>query len=177
MVSFSKQTKINDINLLRPLINISKNDLIYTSKKIFKVYVNDPSNKKEIYKRTRIRNLIDSFEKEGLDKNKFLLTINNLQISNSSIKFYVEKNLIENTFFSTNHRQLILNSNFFKQSEEVIFRSFSMVLNLVNRKYYPARGKKLKYVIDRISKKDEVKLTLGGCVIQKINQTVFIIKE
>ena len=177
LVSFSKQTKINDINLLRPLINISKNDLIYTSKKIFKFYVNDPSNKKEIYKRTRIRNLIESFEKEGLDKNKFLLTINNLQISNSSIKFYVEKNLIENTFFSKKYRQVILNSNFFKQSEEVIFRSFSMALNLVNRKYYPSRGKKLKYVIDRISKNDEVKLTLGGCVIQKINQTVFIIKE
>ena len=177
LVSFSKETRLNGINLLRPLINISKNDLIYTSKKIFKFYVNDPSNKKEIYKRTRIRNLIESFEKEGLDKNKFLLTINNLQISNSSIKFYVEKNLIENTFFSTKHRQVILNSNFFKQSEEVIFRSFSMALNLVNRKYYPARGKKLKYVIDRISKKDEVKLTLGGCVIQKINQTVFIIKE
>ncbi len=105
MVSFSKETKLNGINLLRPLINISKNDLIYTSKKIFKFYVNDPSNKKEIYKRTRIRNLIESFEKEGLDKNKFLLTINNLQISNSSIKFYVEKNLIENTFFSTKHRQ------------------------------------------------------------------------
>ena len=177
LVSFSKKTQLNDINLLRPLINISKNDLIYTSKKVFNFYVEDPSNNKEIYKRTRIRNLIGNFEKEGLDKNKFLLTINNLQKSNSSNNFYVKKNLIENSFFLKKNRKLILNSNFFKQSEEVIFRSFATVLNLINKKFYQSRGKKIKYVIDKLSENKNIKLTLSGCVIQKINQTVFITKE
>ena len=177
LVSFSKKTTLNDVNLLRPLINISKKDLIYTSKKVFNFYVIDPSNQNEEFKRVRIRNLIENFEKEGLDKDKFLLTVKNLQESNSSIKFYVEKNLNQNTFFSKKNKHVILNGNFFKQSDEVMFRSFSIVLNLVNKKYYPSRGKKLKYVIDKLLENDDVKITLGGCVIQKINQTVFLTKE
>ena len=33
------------------------------------------------------------FEAEGLDKNKFILTIKNLKFANETIKFYTKKNL------------------------------------------------------------------------------------
>ena len=57
-VSFnSKIIENNGIYLCRPLLNCSKNELEYTSKKIFNFYINDPSNKDFKYKRTRIRKL------------------------------------------------------------------------------------------------------------------------
>ena len=37
--------------------------------------------------------------------------------------------------------------------------------------------KKIDDFIDKLLENDDVKITLGGCVIQKINQTVFLTKE
>ena len=45
---------------------------------MFNKYVEDPSNENEIFTRVRIRNLIKNLENEGLDKNKFKLSIQKL---------------------------------------------------------------------------------------------------
>ena len=66
---------------------------------MFSFFVKDPSNINENYKRTRIRNLLGSLEKEGLDIKKLKLTINNLKDSDKSIKFYVDRNLKKNVIF------------------------------------------------------------------------------
>ena len=44
-------------------------------------------------------------------------------------------------------------------------------------KYYAARGKKIVKLIDDIKRDRLSKATLGGCIIEKINQTVIISKE
>ena len=92
IVSLDKKTSINKVNILRPLIQIEKKDLIYISKKVFNKYVEDPSNENEIFKRVRIRNLIKNLENEGLDKNKFKLSIQKLKSVDQSIQFLCEKN-------------------------------------------------------------------------------------
>ena len=80
LVSLGKKTQQDKIDIIRPLLDLSKNDLIYISKNIFGFYVDDPSNKNDKFKRVKIRNLLKQLENEGLDRNKFLLTINNLKI-------------------------------------------------------------------------------------------------
>ena len=99
LVSFNKSVKYKDedLNILRPLLNLEKNDLINISKIVFKFFIKDPSNINEIYKRTRIRTLLEFLEKEGLNLKKLKLTIDNLRDSDKSIKFYVRKNLKDNS--------------------------------------------------------------------------------
>ena len=89
LISFSKNTKSRDqdLNIIRPLLNLEKKDLLYVSNKVFNFFVKDPSNINEDYKRTRIRNLLHALENEGLDLKKLKLTISNLKDSNESIKF------------------------------------------------------------------------------------------
>tara|TARA_B110000261_G_scaffold23910_1_gene25647 strand:+ start:125 stop:946 length:822 start_codon:yes stop_codon:yes gene_type:complete len=101
LISFNKNTTYKDkkLNILRPLLDIEKKDLIYIATKVFNFFIKDPSNINEEFKRTRIRNLLQSLEKEGLDKKKLILTINNLKDSDKSIKFYLNKNLKENAIF------------------------------------------------------------------------------
>ena len=45
------------------------------------------------------------------------------------------------------------------------------------KKNYNARGKKIDKIIHLISSKPSFKVTLGGCIIKKINETVIISKE
>ena len=70
---------VNNIKILRPLLNNNKKDLIYTAKKVFNFYVNDPSNYNDKFKRIRFRKLINSIKDEGFDENKFKLTLKNLK--------------------------------------------------------------------------------------------------
>ena len=55
LISLDKETYKNQVNLIRPLIKIDKNDLIYLSNFIFGMYIQDPSNDDDKFKRVKIR--------------------------------------------------------------------------------------------------------------------------
>ena len=177
LVSLGQKTQIKNFNLLRPLINFEKKDLIFISNFVFGFYVKDPSNLNTKFNRIKIRNLITQFEKMGLDKKKFQLTIENLKSSDSSLKFYVEKNKKENSFINNQKRELILKENFFDNSYEIIHRSLSDLIQIVGKKENPVRGKKISNILSKIRNKRFIKETLGGCVIKMVNQTIILTKE
>ena len=179
LISFKKKAKYRDqdLNIIRPLLNLEKKDLLYVSSKVFNFFVKDPSNINKDYKRTRIRNLLYSLQEEGLDIKKLKLTINNLKDSDRSIKFYVNKNLEKNSFFLKKKKIYILSHNFFDQSHEIIFRSLTQIIQKLGNKYYPTRGKSINELIKKISKKSFTKVTLGGCFIEIINETILISQE
>ena len=177
LISLDKRSKIQNQNILRPLIDQKKVDLVYISKKVFNFYVEDPTNLDEKFQRIRVRKLINELEKNGLNKEKFLQTIRNLKYSDNVVTFYVNENLKKNTFFSKKKNTLILNKFFFTQPYEVIFRALSESLKLVGKKYYSVRGKKLDKIINDIKNNPSLRSTLGGCIIEKVNETVIISKE
>jgi len=179
LISFSKNTKYRgqNLNIIRPLLNLEKKDLLYISNEVFSFFVNDPSNINKDYKRTRIRNLLHSLEKEGLDLKKLKLTINNLKDSDKSIKFYVDKNLKNNVVFLKRKNTYILNYNFFDQAHEIIFRSLTNLIQKLGKKYYPVRGKSINELIEKIDKKSFTKVSLGGCFVERVNETILISQE
>ena len=179
LVSFNKSVKYKDedLDILRPLLNLEKNDLINISKIVFKFFIKDPSNINEDYKRTRIRNLLYSLEKEGLDLKKLELTINNLKDSDKSIKFYVKRNLENNSVFLKKSNIYTLGYSFFDQSHEIIFRSLTTIIQKIGKNYYPVRGKSMNELIEGVNVKSFSKVTLGGCFIERINDTILISKE
>tara|TARA_B100000941_G_scaffold286866_1_gene261101 strand:+ start:582 stop:1610 length:1029 start_codon:yes stop_codon:yes gene_type:complete len=177
LISLDKKTKFKNKNLLRPLLDFQKKDLIFLSKKVFNFYVKDPTNEDNSYKRIRIRKLMSELQKDGLDKQKFLKTINNLKNSNTLIKFYVKKNIEKNSFYISKINKLILNKKFFQQPYEVIFRSIIELITLIGGRFYPPRGKKIDKIIKDIHNNRHIKVTLGGSIIEKVNQTVILSKE
>ena len=176
LISLDKEVHLNQVNLIRPLIEIDKKDLIYISNYIFGTYVEDPSNEDDKFKRVKIRNFLKQLSLEGFDRKKFFLTIKNLKFANENIEFYIKKNLEDNLTILTQKNNFILKENFFSQSNEVVFRSLSEVIKIVGKKYYVAMGKKIEKVIDLIRTKPSFKVTLGGCIIKKVNETVILSK-
>ena len=177
LVSLDKEITFKNKKLFRPLLDQKKIDLIYLSNYVFNFYVEDPSNTNEKYLRIVVRKLINNLKKNGLDDNKLLNTIKNLKYSNKTVDFYVNKNLQKNTFFHEKEKKFILSKKFFQQSYEVNFRSLSILINLIGKKYYSVRGKKIDNIIESIKNDSLFKATLGGCIIEKVNQTVIISKE
>tara|TARA_B100001123_G_C15140595_1_gene959321 strand:- start:95 stop:1150 length:1056 start_codon:yes stop_codon:yes gene_type:complete len=179
IVSFnSLQVRLdNNINICRPLIELKKNDLIYTAKKVFNFYLKDPSNKNSVFRRSRIRKLIQELKLEGLDFNKLKLTINNLSDSNNAINYYVRNNIKNNSKYIKNKSMYILSLKFFDNPDEIIFRSLSKLIKEVGQKYYSARGKSILNILNEINRQNFKKLTLSGCIIEKLNNSVIIYKE
>ena len=177
LISLDQKTQNEKVNLIRPLLNFDKKDLIYVCNYIFGSFIKDPSNEDDKFKRVKIRKFLKQLETEGLNRNKFLLTIKNLKFANETIKFYTKKNLDENTYFLEKNKSFILKENFFYNSSEVVFRSFTEIIKLIGKKYYPTRGKKIDTIIKLVNDKSSFKVTLGGCVIKKINHSIIVSKE
>ena len=154
-----------------------KKELVYISKRVFKFFVKDPSNQNINFQRTRIRKLIFDLNTEGLDKKKLNLTIRNLKSANSAINFYVEKNICDNAKFNKQKNTYILNKYFIDQPKEVIFRSISLILKKISDRYYSPRGKSISDLITKIKSTRSKKFTLGGCYIEKVNESILITRE
>ena len=66
---------------------------------------------------------------------------------------------------------------FFQNSEEIVFRSLNYIFTKISKKNYPPRGKKTIDLILKIKGKNFKKITLGGCLIEKVDRTVIISPE
>ncbi len=178
LTSLGKNSEFYKIKLLRPLVEVPKRDLEKLALIVFGKFIKDPSNKNYDFARIRIRKILKEFSKEGLETKKIDLTINNLKSASNALDFYVKKNLNENTTYFSNTKSYILNKNFFQNPHEVLLRSITMIFRDLSGKYYPPRGKKISRLLLSLSSKNGVKKTaLGGCLIEKLHETVVIHKE
>ena len=179
LVSMDKvsESNIDNIKIIRPLINNKKTDLKKISKIVFNYFVEDPSNIDENFKRIRIRKLINNLEFEGLDKNKLKLTIKNLKDSNNTINFYTKNNIDKNSYFFKERNTFFLNKLFFIQPHEITFRSFGEIIKKIGKRYYLPRGKSISSTLSDIKSPNFKKTTLGGCMIQKVSETVVVFPE
>ena len=174
----SKVTLDDKIFILRPLLDTSKKDLIYLSKNTFNFNVNDPSNLDDKFLRVKVRKLISNLEKDGLTFNKFKLSLNNLSKSNNALDYYVKKNIDDNSNYLKLTNSIILKDDFLKQPGEIVFRSFSELIQKIGNKDTFARGSKVENLLKYLrSTNNGSKKTLSGCIIQKLENSVIISSE
>jgi len=174
----SKINKNKNVYVLRPLLNISRKDLIYITTNTFKFNIEDPTNENDYYLRIKIRKLINNLNNYGLSFEKFYTTLENLNKSNQAIEFYVEKNIQDNSKIINNKKSVIINKNFFDQPNEIVFRSISKLIHELGNKKNYARGKKILGLISNInSTKNFKKRSLSGCIFEKVNKSIVISRE
>ena len=178
LTSLGVNSEFSNIKLLRPLIDIPKKDLEKLASIVFKNFIKDPSNKNDEFARIRIRKILEIFSREGLEAKKINITIKNLKSASNALDYYANENIRKNTIYFKKTKRFFLNKNFFKSPDEVLFRSLTIILRDISGRYYSPRGKKISRLILLMSSQNKAKkTTLGGCVFEKIHQTVVIYKE
>ncbi len=182
LISFENvksKVKSNDkISILRPLLDISKKDLTYISKNTFNFNVEDSSNLDDKFLRTKVRKLILNLEKDGLTFKKFKLSLSNLGKSNRAIDYYVKKNINDNSNYMKLTNTIVLKNDFLQQPDEILFRSFSDLIQKVGNRNVYARGIKIENLLKNLRfNKKYLKKTLSGCIIEKIENSVIIYPE
>ena len=168
-----KVSKYKNIYFLRPFLNTKKNELVKIAKKNFSFFVNDPSNFKDKYLRSRVRKLRNFMEKEGLGDQRLLKTLTNLDKASEALEFY--SNQAVKKYITKKGNIFNISKKLFKEPNEVIFRSISSFLT--KNKNYPPRAKGIDRLITDLSKNNTNKVTLGGYVFENGLNLVKVKKE
>ena len=164
----SSMKQINKINsnifLVRPLLEIKKNQLIKISKFIFGKYFKDPANDNSKYLRTRIRKFRQILETSGINYDQIFKSIKNLASSRDTLNLYFNEIYKEITI--NKKRKISINIKKFNSlNQEMKIRVLSKSIKDSSNSYYSTRSKKIINLIHELEKKSETKLTLSGCLI------------
>jgi tRNA(Ile)-lysidine synthase len=169
--SLSKTTK-----LFRPLLNEKKEDLVFLAKYYFGKIFKDPSNTNQKYLRTKIRNLIKQFEKNGIKPDRVITSINNLASTRDTLNLYIQR--IEKNCMIKKNNMISINLKFFLlENSEIQLKIFSNCIKKIAKNYYPPRAKKVLNLLSRVQSNEKLKATLGGCVIIRGKKNLIISKE
>ena len=166
----------NGTNLIRPLLDFKKIDLIKIAKKTFGKTLKDPTNKNKKFLRTNIRVLKKSLENKGINTEKISRSIKNIASSREAIDFYVKKSIKK--FVILNKKKIIINfTKYKKEPEEIKFRIMNNIIKNMTKSYYPPRSTKVLNLIDGFQSNRIKKCTLGGCIFEKKKSFLLVSKE
>tara|TARA_B100000579_G_C22718770_1_gene798327 strand:- start:129 stop:1151 length:1023 start_codon:yes stop_codon:yes gene_type:complete len=175
--SMKQVNKISkNINLVRPLLDFKKIQLVKISKIIFGKYYKDPTNKNKRYLRTRIRHLKKSLEKSGINYDQIFKSIKNLASSRDTLDLYFNK-IYREVVDSKKDKIFINLKNFNSLNQEMQMRIFKQSITDLTKAYYAPRSKKILNLIDHLKVKKNVRYTLGGCFVLKEKSHIILRKE
>ena len=163
------------IILVRPLLDVKKIKLIKISKIIFGKFYKDPSNNNSKYLRTRIRGLKTTLEKGGVSYDQITKSIKNLSASRDTLDLHFNK--IYKDLFIEKKRSIFLDLYKFNNlNQEMRMRTLSRSIKDVSKSYYPLRSKKIINLDAKLKMKNNLKLSLAGCLIFKDKKQIIIKK-
>ena len=164
------------IDLYRPLLDVKKSSLIKISKKIFKKYIIDPSNKDTKFLRTKIRNLKKPLMKSGINYDQIIKSINNLASSREVLDQYLEQ--VFRDLIRVSKKQILIDYRQFKKLNlEVKMQVVNKCIKVLKKNYYNLRSKKVNFLLSAIEKQSFKKATLVGCLFFKKKDDLCVIVE
>lgn len=171
--SMQMVTKRNGFTLIRPFLNIKKEDLKKYLINQNIQWVEDESNSDEKYLRNKIRNFLNSFEdKENIIK-RINLTIDIFQNADNIINNKV--NELENCVYfydkEYNYYKIKL-YEFLKLDKEIQYRILLKISKKVSQNTINPRFIKIDRLINNLETLK--KYTFYGCIFEKINTNEFV---
>lgn len=177
----SLQKKEGGITLVRPLLDVSKEDLVLLCDDNAIPYVDDPTNKNAQYLRPRLRAAQSVLEEEGLSAKRLGLTAKRLGRASSALAQFAD-DLFRAALKEKREGGFVFDSGILQAAhEEVVLRVLLLAMeDLQPEGDYGPRLEKVENLTARILRDPAFKgATLGGCIFAKDakNATLWVGKE
>jgi tRNA(Ile)-lysidine synthase len=167
----------NEVRLLRPLLGVTKADLIATCAAFDQRWVVDPSNAEEAFARVRLRKIMAALEEEGLHRDRLLKTVAHMQRAKVAIDRAVDE-LMHRVCNRLDSGQLEIDILALRDApEEVALRFLTRCLMDISGAVYPPRFDSLIGVYRGIGTDTWSDRTLHGCQLRKIGPRLVISLE
>lgn len=166
------------INLLRPLLSVSKSRLISTCVAAGIEYATDPSNVSEKYARGRLRKILPLLEQEGMTVDR-LIDLGQREREAKEALDHGKRMLLRAAAWMDNAGTISLNLEQLRSAPTALAaRAFSHCLEAINRSAYPPERASLMPVLHSLLSDEPMPVcTLSGCMIGKTASSATIIRE
>ena len=163
----------NGLKILRPLLNVSREEIKkYCEDNNIKYFV-DSMNSDEHYTRVKIRKNRHILNDElGISDTRILLAIQNLSRTREWMDKYIESR-VEMVIRSWG--ALFISSFLFDEAEEIRLKFLGTLIQKIGGDIYPVRLNSLQTALSKLGA--DCKFTLGHCTIRRLNDRILIVPE
>lgn len=166
------------VRIMRPLLTISANRLVVTLEEYDAAPVQDPSNKDPHYARVRMRELSDTFGREGMTPRRLAVTAAHAARARSAAEGSTAKLLAQAVLLYPQGYAQVQREPLKNAPEEVSLRALARILTTVGGNGYPPRMERLVRLYDWIlSNPEKGGKTLAGCRILAKDRSYLVCRE
>ena len=165
----------DQVQILRPLINIRKSRLIQTCKKNKYKWFEDPSNQDDNFERVRVRNIIGSLSKYQRSQLYSEFKINSYE--NKFFEIKLAKFFIKNLGFEDYGKFTINKTKFKYENKYFQIEILKRILVTCSGSIYSPRSKSIKLFLEKYFKLENAKFTIHSCIIECSSDEIYIFKE
>lgn len=166
------------VRLLRPLLDIEKERLKSVCRKFSQKWIEDPSNKNEVFARTRLRAAQKVLAREGMTAQRLSKTALRLARARKALEAWAEQACKKSVCFDKETAMAVLEKDvFFALPEEVGLRVLARVLAQAGGPAEKPRLERLESLYNHMKTNGFSAATLGGCVIRMKKTGFHICRE
>lgn len=173
LAAIHSQSKRDNLFLLRPILSLSKKDIIDTLRSKGFQWVEDPMNQDETFERVRWRKNLDTLWQMGLTPHGINLSTKRLARASEALDFYTRHFIKENVIIDNRGFAKIQTFPFDTIPQEMRLRVLSYLIQLIGDSPVPLSLDSLESAL--IAQKRQA--TLGHCHIIRQKKFLFISKE
>jgi tRNA(Ile)-lysidine synthase len=166
-------TVMNEISIIRPLLDTPKTGLLAYLKSRKQDYISDPSNENTAYDRIKIRKLMPQLSEVGLTPERLAKTARNMARAREFLQQETDNFLQHNCrFFSEGYAVL----KTLPDSDEIALRVLARLMMIVGGHEAAPRLSELERLYASVKGREFKGVTLGGCIFRK-EKGILIFRE
>lgn len=162
-----------NLTLVRPLLSVSKKDILDTLKALHEPWVEDPMNRDTSFERVRWRTQLPALEKMGLSANLLYTTTKRLNRARNALDFYTQTFIDTHVTIENQGYARVETTAFSHLPLEIRLRVLARLLALIGQADKPLSMEALENALERLP----TNLTLGECHLITHKNGLFIAKE
>lgn len=168
-----KRRLSENVTLVRPLLNVTKLQLMATLRERGINWIEDPSNQSQAFERIKARKLLADPPLEGLTPQRLSATASRLGRTRDALRFYEEQWLQEAVDFHLAGYARLRMTSMTVAPLEIILRGLTSVLRFAGGGHYGPRFEKLERLYNALTADAFSGCTLGGAqfTVGKNNDT------
>lgn len=168
-----------EVTLLRPLLGVTKEDILTYCKAHNMPYINDPSNENEAFARVRLRKSMGVLAEEGLTSKRLSVTAQRLARAADALDYYCDL-IWHSSALKNKTNQIVFNKNTFVDAPAEI--AVRLIVRLIETlgpsKDYLPRMEKIENLTAALRAQEAVKpRTLGGVIFTRDDKAGEIIAK
>lgn len=174
LACMNAQTQMHGINLLRPLLDVSKAELLAYLKAKKQKFVDDPSNHKLMYDRVKMRKAMPVLAELGLTAERLVSTAKAMQRARQSLETETNAVLKRSCkFFPEGYAAL----KQFDAEDEIALRVMAHIVMAIGGNKVRPRLEETEQLLSAVRQKPFKGATLGGCQFIAHKDGIIVCRE